>query len=95
MNRNQSFELISQLEHKIDLLLKKHVELTKRCEQLEAQQQTYRGRISELTQQLETLEKEKTIKTLHSITDEQQKEQLKRYLDMLIKNIDDNIKLLK
>lgn len=95
MEKKHSLNLINELEIKIQLLLKKHIELEKLCDAYQNQNEQLKNKISELHLELENIEKEKTIQSLHSITDQQQKNQLKRYLDTLIKNLDDNIKLLK
>lgn len=95
MNSNQSLEFITRLEEKIRQLVKKHIELEKTCAKAQDENKALKDKVAELQANVEAYEREKTIQSLSAITDESQKMQLKKYLDVLIKNIDDNIQLLK
>lgn len=95
MNSNQSLEIITRLEEKIRQLVKKHIELEQTCAKAQDENKALKDKVAELQANVEAYEREKTIQSLSAITDESQKMQLKKYLDVLIKNIDDNIQLLK
>lgn len=95
MEKNHSLRLITELEERAHMLIKKHIESELLCNELIEKNKSLSEKIQDLELKIEELEKEKTIRYLHAITDEQQKEQLKRYLDALIKNLEDNIQLLK